>query len=195
MNPELQIKLTTMYNQPQRYYHNMSHVNHCLGEFEEYISSRSSSLSFEKEIEYTLWFHDVVYNPHSKINELNSAKFFDEVSTSSLCGPLDHSVVFALILGTQNHQVGSESLKEAHNIVNDIDYSILGQQQKVYLEYIQNIRKEYYFVEYQKFSKLRKQFLVDLLKHDRIYQTEYFHKKYEKKARANIAKEIDMLSV
>lgn len=193
IKPEIQVQLITLYNQPDRHYHNFSHINHCLGEFEKYKDSRPSSIFIEKEIEYAIWFHDVIYNPHSSKNELNSVNYLIDIDWTIFNDKPDLATVAALILGTKDHSVSSESIEEAHNILNDIDYSILGQPIHVYLEYMKNIRKEYWFVEPEKYYFLRKKFLSELLKTDKIYKIKYFHDKYENKARKNIEKEIEML--
>ena len=61
--------LTTLYNEPQRHYHNLSHIQYCLAQYEEYCIDTKTK---ENQIVINaIWWHDAVYNPYSKNNEKN----------------------------------------------------------------------------------------------------------------------------
>ena len=68
----------------------------------------------------------------------------------------------------------------------DIDLTILGQSKNDFNKYENQIRKEYDFVSDREFAQGRKKILNSFLSSPRIYKTDYFFKKYEKKARENL---------
>ncbi len=196
INKQIYIDLSILYNQSHRHYHNINHINHCLGELQQY--KEKNKLLLKREVEYAIWFHDAVYNPFSKTNEEDSANLFLQyVRDFDLS--IDENLVCKMISATKNHEIINNNgftVPEELNVFLDIDMSILGQSQEVYLDYADKIRKEYAHVPYQTFSAHRLSFLDKLRnnKDGRIFKTDYFRNLYEKKARYNIAMEIKHLN-
>jgi predicted metal-dependent HD superfamily phosphohydrolase len=62
-------RLVAAYSESTRAYHNLSHLEECLIEFDRV----GSNLSDPSAVEAALWFHDVVYDPRSTTNEEDSA--------------------------------------------------------------------------------------------------------------------------
>ena len=62
-------RLTQAYAEPQRHYPNQQHIAECLSEFDsaKHLAQQPAA------IEFTLWFHDAVYDPRAGENEERSA--------------------------------------------------------------------------------------------------------------------------
>lgn len=63
-------RLDRHYGEPSRHYHNWHHIAACLREFDA-IAHR---LQDPTAVEMAIWFHDAVYVPGSKRNEIESAR-------------------------------------------------------------------------------------------------------------------------
>ena len=58
------------YTNPERKYHNLNHLRELLRYFDCYKNELENPL----EVEYAIFYHDIIYNIWSKKNELNSAE-------------------------------------------------------------------------------------------------------------------------
>lgn len=61
--------LVKAYGERHRHYHTAEHIDACLRN----LDRSALQLEHPHEVELALWFHDAVYNPLSKNNELESA--------------------------------------------------------------------------------------------------------------------------
>ncbi len=174
--------LVEKYSEKHRAYHNVKHLEQCLEEFD----GVKGLLNRPDEVEMAIWFHDAIYKPTSSKNEAESARW--AAAEMKKAGASDDSirVVNDLILATKHD--GAPDSGDAEFLI-DIDLSILGSAPEIYREYEENIRKEYKWVPPFIFRKKRKEILNSFLKRDRIYATEFFRKKYEQNARANLKSE------
>ena len=75
----------------------------------------------------------------------------------------------------------------------DFDLQILGRSWDIYEMYYKQIRKEYRIYPNFMYHPGRKKVLQHFLAKEVIYQTETFRTKYEKQARENIEREIELL--
>lgn len=64
-------ELIAAYSEPNRYYHNLSHIKQILEVIYEMRSQADNFLA----IQIAAWFHDVIYNPKATDNEEQSASF------------------------------------------------------------------------------------------------------------------------
>ncbi len=172
-------KLVERYSEKHRAYHNGSHVEHCLEEFDEI----KGFLSHPNEVEIAIWFHDAIYETKSDKNEEKSAQWAEEELKKADADEDSIRIVRDLILATKHHESQHDS--DAMYFL-DIDLSIFGSPPELYKEYETNIRKEYKWVPFFIFRKKRKEILNSFLNRDRIFFTEFFRKKYEKNARVNL---------
>ena len=75
----------------------------------------------------------------------------------------------------------------------DLDLSILGASEDNYDVYTKQIREEYSYYSVEEYRNGRIKVMKELLNRERLYFTDYFHMKYEVRARENIEREIKSL--
>ena len=178
-NENVYDSLVKAYSEKHRFYHNAQHIDAVLSHLDK-VTNLAENLS---EIELALWFHDAVYKPFSKDNELKSAGWSSEFLLSEGVDPEVIKSVHKLIIATI-HSASLNCIDE--QLIVDIDLTILGSSSLVYDEYEKNIRKEYKWVPKPIYRKKRKELLASFLDCEKIYQTDYFQGKFEKQARLNI---------
>jgi predicted metal-dependent HD superfamily phosphohydrolase len=179
-------------NKRKDYYHDLSHINDCLRrlklihEFEEV-----HDVDFLK-IYFAIIFHDIKYDTTRVDNEINSSEFWYAESKS--LGFVDEFIeeVKEMILSTAH----TSSVKDKplhYQYLIDIDLSIFGASKKKFKSYCNKIRFEYNWVPDSIYNANRKQILQNFLDRDRIYNTEIFYNKFEKRARKNLKEAIELL--
>jgi predicted metal-dependent HD superfamily phosphohydrolase len=178
--------LIAAYSQPHRHYHTGKHIDHCLRE----LDSASSLAREPAEVEYALWFHDAVYNPHSSTNEELSAGWACEVLLRNDADAARVERVRTHILATRHE--APATTPDAQLLV-DVDLSILGADEAAYAEFEANVRKEYRWVPSLLFRRKRAEILESFLARSQIYSTAPFQARYELQARRNLAAAISAL--
>ena len=171
-------KLIAAYSEKQRAYHTVQHLYECLTLFE----SVKPYLNDFYAVALALWFHDAVYNPQAKDNELKSAELFEQYVTADLS---DQTVIKIKqwILATQKHATTDELDLQ---FLLDIDLSILAASPARFVEYEQQIQKEYVWVEPELYAVKRKEVLQHFYQTQPLYQTEYFQQNFELQAKQNL---------
>jgi predicted metal-dependent HD superfamily phosphohydrolase len=179
-------RLTAAYAEAQRHYHNQQHIAECLTEFDA-----ARDLAREPAaVEMAIWFHDAVYDPKAADNEEQSAEMAKRCLTDAGVSVDFVAKMSELIMATKTHEVGGNS--DAAVLV-DVDLSILGQPEERFLEYESQIREEYRWVPKIIFGSKRAKILEQFLARERVYTTDWFHEKYEEKARRNLENSIRQL--
>ncbi len=172
-------ELVSLYSQPHRHYHNFRHIAECLAEFDF-----ARHLAHEPvAVELAVWFHDAIYDTHAQDNEERSAelakrRIAEARGSADLC-----QSVAALVLATKAHDC---SLHPDAPLLVDADLSILGQPKERFQEYEAQIRREYEWVPEATFLAKRSEILQGFLARERIYATDQFFTKYERRARGNL---------
>lgn len=96
-------KLIVAYSEKHRAYHTIQHLYECL----VLLESVRSYLKDVNAVALALWFHDVVYDPQAKDNELKSAELFEQYLAQDL--PIDIiQKIKRWIIATQKHEVTDE---------------------------------------------------------------------------------------
>ena len=179
-------RLSDAYREPQRYYHNQRHIAECLAEFDQ----ASHLVQHPAVVELAIWFHDAAYDPRAADNEEQSAALAQQfMRESGLPGGTVKSVE-RLIWLTKTHKAKADT---DAGILVDVDLSILGRPEKRFFEYERQIRQEYAGVPEAEFASKRSEILERFLCRDRIYVTEWFGEKYERRARRNLAASLEKL--
>lgn len=171
--------LYAAYSEKHRFYHTVKHIEAMLRHYDvvKDLAERPA------EVELAIWFHDAIYKPFSKSNELDSAEWAKEFSLSNGYDLEGAERVHSLIMATLHN--GAVQDKDQQLIV-DIDLTILGASPEVYDEFERNVRKEYKMVPTFIYRKKRKELLKSFLNNTSIYSLDYFKEKYENVARHNM---------
>ncbi|MCW1963081.1 hypothetical protein [Chryseobacterium viscerum] len=179
-------EIETKYSEKGRHYHNLLHLENMFWE----LDAVKMTISDFTALSFSVFYHDVIYDATSKANEEKSAARAEKRLAELHVNKNKISVISEQILATKSHQ---RSDQEDTNYLLDADLSVLGKDFKTYLEYTQNIRKEYSIYPDFLYKPGRKKVLKHFLELESIFKTEYFKEKYEAQAKENIAKELQLL--
>ncbi|WP_151715238.1 metal-dependent hydrolase [Acinetobacter sp. TUM15071] len=171
-------KLIAAYSEKQRAYHTLQHLYECL----VLLESIRSDLNDANAVELALWFHDAVYDPQAKDNELKSAELFVQYLAQDLSIDIVHKIKL-WIVATQKHEATDELDLQ---FLLDIDLAILAASPARFSEYEQQIQKEYSWVDLDIYSIKRKEVLAHFYLTEPLYQTEYFQQNFEQPAKSNL---------
>ncbi len=173
------------YAETHRAYHNLDHINDCLS-----LLMKEEAHIQSKELKLAFIYHDIIYNPLGKNNERKSAdKAIEFLKHNHAKTAIIHKVE-QLIMVTLHEAIPKNSEEE---LMIDIDLSILGGERNRYIEYTQNIRREYKKVPQLIYRRKRKEIMKKFLQRGRIYYTDKYYKQLEDRARENIKFEIESL--
>lgn len=173
--------------EPRRAYHNWRHVAECLA----HLDSARHCCQRPAEVALALWFHDAVYDPKRDDNEALSADWAYRTLRQAGLPAEVAGRVCGLVLATQH-----DALPETADarVAVDIDLAILGAAPSRFDEYASQIRQEYAWVAEADFRNGRAEVLKGFLRRQRIYATDFFHRRLETRARTNLAKALSALS-
>jgi predicted metal-dependent HD superfamily phosphohydrolase len=180
---ELWNEIAAHYSSPGRHYHNLSHLANVFGE----LSEIKGEIKNWESVLFSLFYHDIIYDPSKGDNEIMSsllaAKRMKEISVPTEI--IEMST--AQILATAAHAVSDD---DDINLFNDADMSILGQDWETYQHYSAAIRKEFAIYSDSVYTAGRRKVLEGFLAMARIFKTDTFHQKYNKRALENIGCEL-----
>lgn len=181
------VGLAAAYAEPTRAYHTAQHIEDCLALLDD---SRALA-ERPDEIEAAIWFHDAVYVPLRSDNEERSAEL---ARTSLLRAEVDADVanrIRTLILETR-HETSPGEPDAA--LLCDIDLSILGRPPDRFDRFEHQIRREYALVPESMYRRRRSEILQAFLDRPSIFQTVWYRERFEKPARANLARVLATLA-
>ena len=167
-------EIKTTHSEKSRYYHTLKHLEHIYKELE--------SFELSPLVEFSIFYHDLVYDVRQNNNEEVSALYGMICLNYLGANRKFRNKLLALILATKTHISHSNEDK----LFLDADLSILGSDEKSYKHYIQNVRKEYIIYDDITYFKGRKKVLKSFLEKEKIYESKHFYDKYEKQARVNM---------
>jgi predicted metal-dependent HD superfamily phosphohydrolase len=176
-------ELVAAYRAPGRHYHDLRHIRECLREA-QLVSDR---LVDPTRVIAAIFYHDAIYDPTRSDNEERSADLAERHLRAMGKSATFVAEVRDLILDTR-HQVSPES-NDGQYLV-DIDLAILGAPPAEFDAYEGAIRREYAHVPDEAFRAGRAKVLHSFLDRPRIYGTDVFHDRYERAARANLARSL-----
>jgi len=174
------------YNNPQRHYHNWSHIGQCLG----FIEEMAEQLETADEVRLAIWFHDVICTPGKMDNERHSVDFFRRCVNKSdrnkqLCGRIE-----ALIMATC-HCGDLETIDLAAMADADLGSFCLPWDQ--FHRDSLHVVEEYGNQDSAEKTSRKAAFLQNLLDRPQIYHSAHFLKYYEARARDNIQRELALM--
>ena len=180
-------QLVDAYAEPQRLYHTLSHIQHCLTMFEEV----HELLNHADSVELAIWFHDAVYVPGASDNEQCSADWFMALTKDSFGNDLRDSV-YALIMATLHG--GCDITDHDAKFMVDIDLSSFGMPWPIFCHDSEKVRAEFPGMADAEFYPKQCAFGKRLLQNPRFYQSDYFYQHYEAQARNNLHNYFDFIS-
>ena len=173
------LSLLQGYAEPPRAYHDLKHIEDCLLRFDEHAHLAADTAA----VEFAIWFHDIVYDTHTKDSEERSA----EVAADYLSGTQFETSVVDLILATKHDELprtGDAAL------LCDVDLSILGRTPDEYDIYSRSIREEYSWVPLAEYVTGRSNVLKEFLMRPSIFTLAGMRTVYESLARDNLKREL-----
>lgn len=182
---ELYNELMVAYSDANRHYHTLDHIS-------EMLSLLNDSDCTEPVARWATWYHDIIYLPGHKDNEESSA--LKAASSLNSLG-IDEGVVQlvqSIILATQSH-LSSANSSNCLLAVLDADMAILGSSQDNYIEYCHAVSMEFGHIPKALYRQGRRKFLQSVDSQESIYQTAWFHDRFEQQARENIKQELTKL--
>lgn len=171
-------RLIDGYSEPGRHYHTLGHVMDCLGALDE----TSELLEDLDAAELALWFHDVVYDPAARDNELRSALMFDRELGVQLPSPFADKVR-TMIMATVHP---SAAVDHDAQLVADIDLAGLALPWTEFRHDTELLRRESSHLTVGEFQFGTLGFFAKLMSRPSIYLTDYFRAHYGTQARKNI---------
>lgn len=183
---ELWNEIEVCHSQAKRHYHTLTHLENLL----QQLISVQDHIENWNVVLFTLYYHDIVYNPLKDNNEEKSAELAEaRLSAIGVPASFIHQCK-QQILATKKHL---RVVEEDTNYFTDADLSILGQGWNSYSDYYKDVRKEYSIYPDLIYKPGRKKVLRHFLNMDRIFKTEYFYKKFETTAKLNLQRELETL--
>jgi predicted metal-dependent HD superfamily phosphohydrolase len=175
-------EIQNYHTEKHRHYHSLNHLI--------YLYHILEDIKLNPVYEFTIFYHDIIYDVHNKDNEEQSARLTQK-RLQALTVPNEIiEEVYQLILATKKHQ----SSNIMHHTFLDADLGILGINLENYKNYAQNVRKEYQIYDDTNYALGRKKVLKYFLEKPNIYLTEHFQLQYEEQARSNLEWELKSLN-
>ena len=187
-------EIVAKYSEMGRYYHTLIHLQ----EMFEYYQRYRYLLQDPATVLLAIFYHDIIYDPKSLSNEEDSAHLFNlrvkeamEKTSPSPQLACRREKIFNYIIETKAHNVLNHEDYDLKLFI-DFDMAILGSDR--YLQYSQDIRREYNHVDFHDYCSKRSAFLKSFLENTpNIYASNEFKSEIEIKARENVAKECTSL--
>jgi predicted metal-dependent HD superfamily phosphohydrolase len=180
--------LETLYGEPHRAYHNLTHIDACMDLLAE--ARRDGACEGTPVVELALFWHDAVYVPGDKRNEELSAGLLRSLVLVPWAVHSGHwDAACDAILATKNHETVASN--EIARLTIDIDLAILGSESATYRKYVRDIRQEYATVSDEAWKVGRSGFLAKMLERARLFQTDWAHERFDSFARINMRQELE----
>ncbi len=179
-------EIETNYSNKKRHYHTLIHLDNLL---QQLVVVKTEIKDWDT-ILFTLYYHDIIYNPLKTTNEEKSAEFAkSRMQLIAVPKPIIGNCVLQ-ILATKKHGLSKDN---DTNIFTDADLCILGQPWQLYEKYYRQVRKEYALYPDLIYNPGRKKVLHHFLQMEQIFKTDYFFERFEAQAKENVAKELSLL--
>jgi len=179
-------ELAKNYSGKKRFYHTLRHLENLLLQ----LNSVKEEIHNWDALLFTLFYHDAIYNSLKADNEEKSAELAEK-RMQQLAVPTETiNRCKEQILATKSHNYSTDS---DTNYFTDADLSVLGENWETYANYLGNVRKEYSIYPDLIYNPGRKKVLMHFLAMERIYKTDFFFTRYEKQAKENLQKELNLL--
>ncbi len=185
LTPELRSELLRRWNEPQRRYHNETHLRAVLRAVD---ALEADGEAFDgTAVRLAAWLHSAVFDPTESENNDKSAAFTEQALDPA--APVEEVTRLVRLMGGHRIEVGD--LNGA--VLSDADLAVLGSDPDTYEAYSQDVRHEFAHVPGERFVAGRIAALEGLLERRSIFQTSAGRDAWEKQAHANLNRELGML--
>jgi len=185
-SPAIYQRLLAGYQQQNRHYHSLRHIEHCLGMFEQC----KSLLQEPDAIELAIWFHDVILESGRRDNEARSAQLYLELSAGAQREEM-RQLVERLIMATLHDGTSLDDADSFYMV--DIDLSSFGLPWEEFLRDSLDLRAENPHLCDADYHLNQTGFHRSLLARSRFYLSDFFFERLEQQARANLARYFEYL--
>lgn len=176
--------ITKFYSEPHRAYHTLNHLRAMFADID--LAGIDNDA-----IDFSAWFHDIIYQPGARDNESQSALFAAKTMNAMQIDKAMIEQVTYMINCTQNH---SNPDNDHHTqLFLDVDMAILGSIPAHYEVYVEQIRKEFSLLPQNAFEQGRLMFVKEVIEQPRIFVSDTFYAQYEDQARNNLQWELESL--
>ncbi len=181
-------ELRRRHAEPHRVYHTLDHVVHVLATIDD-LTSAGEPVDDLVTLRLAAWFHDAVYDPRRTDNEARSATLAQERLTMLGVGVGRRQRVTALVLATADHAPVSADQR----LFVDADLAVLAAPARDYRRYVEAVRREYAWLDEQRWRAGRAAFLRRMLQRPAIFSSATMRATAERAARDNVTAELGAL--
>ncbi|MDW3214247.1 MAG: hypothetical protein R8G01_09640 [Ilumatobacteraceae bacterium] len=185
------------HHEAHRHYHDVRHVRWVVRHVGELAAARDGDQVADLgAVVVAAFFHDVVYDPTASDNEVASATLAARALAELDWPTARVARVVAMIEGTAHHRVDTvdgEPITLDTAVLYAADLGVLAADPAGYADYVRNVRREYGHVDDADWSAGRTAVLRSFLERRAIYAPELGLDAWERRARANLAAELDTL--
>ena len=179
-------QLLDAYREPQRHYHTLAHIEHCMSMFD----LCESLCAWPDALEIAIWMHDVILVPGKRDNEALSAQLYMDLSAGRHDDEM-RALINRLIMATLHD---GNSLEDADSIyMVDIDLSSFGLSWDEFLRDSLDLRAENPHLSDSEYRLNQTGFQRMLLARPRFFLSDFFFERYEKQARNNLDRYFEYL--
>lgn len=172
-------RLLDGYNEPQRHYHTMAHIEHCMAMFDQCKSQAENP----DALELAVWFHDVIFAPGQHDNEALSAELYLQLSDGVHATDL-RELVARLIMATLHDGSSLEDSDAVYMV--DIDLSSFGLSWEIFLQDSDDLRAESAALSDAEYYRNKAAFQSRLRARERFFLSDFFYQRLELQAHENI---------
>ena len=173
------------YSETWRYYHTLFHLKDVFENIDFIISKMDLAKKDVAVIYLAAAYHDIFYDPYSKINEKRSIQIMKQELSKCEIDNKYISLIGSMILDTA---YGSNRLGGTlSDILSDADLSIFASDKDKFNEYENNIRLEYNHIPDDKYVLARQDVMNMFLVND-IYHTQIAYDAWHDNALDNLKK-------
>lgn len=185
LTPELRSDLMTCWNEPQRRYHNETHLRSVLRAVD---ALEADGETFDSTaVRLAAWLHAAVFDPAGSENNEKSALLAERRLDPA--APVEEVARLIRLMG--GHRVDVGDLNGA--VLSDADLAVLGADPETYDTYAADVRHEFAHVPGERFVAGRVAALEGLLERRSVFFTRAGRDMWEKQAHANLNRELGML--
>ena len=188
--PAVLADLEARHAEPQRHYHDWTHVAALLRHF----AVVKDAVRDPAAVLHAILFHNAIYDPQRSDNEERSAHLL--AATDLPIADASKTLALAMVRATDGHSLPSdmdEPNRADTALFLDMNLAILGADRERFDLYEAQIRREYVHVPQEAFIAGRMRVLQSFALRERLYFSVWGRDRFEKCARSNLKRSISRL--